>query len=162
MKKMLLILSLCFGFLFAGCSAGSAYELMANDVIIATSTEVHESLVAYDVAIQELFEKRQKVVWDKLERDLIKLALSNDETPESAKANAEYLTTAAQKDLGVILTDDRERQAQFETASDNLKYIIEISERIKDFVLYRSNVSEQWKQYLQAQRTELFRKKAGE
>lgn len=140
-----------------GCSAGSTYELMAMDNLILTSKETEKSLLAYDIAARAAFEKRREEVWKKVGRNVEKIALSKDETKESAKTLSIFVVSVAKKDLKLISEDDRERQKHFETALDNLRYIREVSERVKDFAITRMDVSKQWKEYLQAQRSAYFR-----
>lgn len=138
-------------FLFGGCAAGTSYELLGYDAIQAAAVEAAKGVDAYDTAVRLSQEKDKAEFLAKLGRDVVKIALSKDETPENAEKLATAITTAAAKHFADQTENERRRAAWYEVTKDNLAFILQVCEDGKAFAIYRADVSAQWKSYLQAQ-----------
>ena len=147
-------------FLALGCAAGTSYELLGYDAIQAADVEAAKGVDAYDVAVRAAAEKDKAEFLGKLGGDVVKIALSKDETPENAAKLAAAVTAAAAKHFADQTEQERRRAAWYEVTKDNLAYIVQVCEDGKAFAIYRADVSAQWKTYLQAQaRTRLAKMK---
>ena len=67
-----------------------------------------------------------------------------------ADALADRIVASMRQHLANYAEQERRRAELYSATIDNLDYIIQVSQNGKDFVIYRSNIAEQWKQYLQA------------
>lgn len=159
MRYLALICFILISSFLAGCNAGTTYELYGMDAIVLASQEAQKSLIAYDEFARSATQERKEVLYNHLREDLKKIALSNDETPESAKVLADAVVKGFKENLEVIESDDQRRQKNFDTARDNFLYVQEVADRIKSYAVYRSNISEQWKQFIIAQGNELVKER---
>ena len=80
MRHLLMIVPL----LAVGCAAGTSYELLGYDAIQAAAVEAAKGVDAYDQAVRAAAEKDKAEFLGKLGGDVVKIALSKDETPENA------------------------------------------------------------------------------
>ena len=133
-----------------GC-AGTSADLLAYDNIEAGATEAKKGLVASNEALVSAYAKQEAAYLTALEKDIENIALSKDETQESAKVLAKTVVDALRKNLVEKAKEEQNRATLFNVTMDNLNYVIEVCQQGKDFSIYRSNVSAQWKAYLNAQ-----------
>jgi len=137
--------------LLLGCQAGTSYELLGYDTIQLAAIEAQKGVDAYDQAIRASDGANVAAFKKTLTRNIVKIALSKDETPENAQKLADKIVTDTEAYLNAKMEQERRRNVWYETTTDNLKFIIEKVEDAKQFAIYRSNISAQWKQYLMAQ-----------
>lgn len=137
--------------LMFGCSAGTSYQLLGYDAIQLAAVEAQKGVKAYDSAVRLSAEKDRTEFLAKLARDIVKIALSRDETPENAKALATAIVDASVVHSANQTEQERRRAQWYEATMDNLRYIIDTAEDSKAFAIYRADVSAQWKAYIQAQ-----------
>lgn len=134
-----------------GCQAGTSYELLGYDVIQAAALEAQKGVDAYDTAIR-LTDSRDTAEYKaKLAQDIVAIAMSPDETPETAKVLAQRIVDGAQAYIDGKLEQERRRAQWYEATTDNLRFIIETADDCKSFAIYRADVSAQWRTYLQSQ-----------
>ena len=89
-------------FLAMGC-AGSGYQLLGYDAIEAAAVEAKKGVLAYDGAARAALEADRAEYLGKLARDVVKIALSKDETPENARNGGAQATPAPgnEDDVGI-------------------------------------------------------------
>ena len=156
MKRLMLLILLLASSLFMGCNAGTSADLLAYDNITAAADSVIASVDAYNKASKFSTERLQAEFIKSMQKDAYDIALSNDETAESAKILADKIAANLSVAISNFAKENETREKLYSVTMDNLLYIKEVSQQGKDFSIYRSNVSEQWKSYMNAQkRTEL-------
>ena len=151
MRRKLLYLWMLLPFLALGCQAGTSYELLGYDVIQAAAMEAQKGVDAYDTAVRSSDSANIAEYKKLLARNIVKIALSKDETPENAQKLADKIVADAAKYMEELMVQERRRIAWYEATSDNLKFIVETADDCKSFAIYRADVSAQWKTYLHAQ-----------
>lgn len=139
-----LLLMLCLG----GC-AGTSADLLSYDNIQAAALEAQKGVAAYNNAILVGEQQKQAEVLKAL-GDTIILQAGKNLTPEDAAKLAGRVVTAMTLHMSNLAEQDRRRQAIYEPTMDNLAYILTVCEQAKQFVLYRADIAQQWKVYLQA------------
>jgi len=134
-----------------GCAtAGLSAELLSLDAISRANQEAIEGVGLYDQALAEAAARDHREYLAKLGADVAKIALSKDETPESAATLAAAVSAGAAKHYAAQAEDARRRRKLFDVTMDNLAYGIEVAQDVRAFILFRSNVARQWKQYIAA------------
>ena len=132
----------------SGCRAGSAYEAMLHDNVIAAAeealkgVEIFNATVVADAAIRQ--EGLIKAVSDGIE------ALAQDQAidAEQAAVLAASVTDSLRTHLTNYAEQEQRRSVLYEVTVDNLRYIIQISEQGKKFTLYKADIGDQWREYL--------------
>jgi nicotinamide mononucleotide (NMN) deamidase PncC len=133
-----------------GCTAGSSAVLLSYDNIQAAAQEVQKGVAAYDTAVKADEAKLQAQVMAALNADILTLA-QKQLSPADAKALADRVTLSMTVHLANFTEQEKRRSAVYSATLDNLQFILDICESGKNLELYRSNIDEQWKQYLAAQ-----------
>jgi hypothetical protein len=135
-----------------GC-AGTAADLLAYDNIIAAAQQAEIGVKAYDTTVQADTAQRQTEMLKALRESILIVAKASPAASQpsgGADALADRIVAAMQQHLANYAEQERRRAALYGSTMDNLDYIIQVSQNSKAFVLYRSNIADQWKQYLQA------------
>jgi len=148
---MKLLLPLLLVLPMIGCNAGTTYQLLGYDAIDAAAVESAKGVKAYDTAIRLAIVKDREAYIAKLGRDVVKIALSKGETPESAAKLATAIVDATSAHIAGNAEQERRRAQWFGVTVDNLEYIRDVCADAKAFAIYRSSIDAQWKHYLQTQ-----------
>jgi len=138
--------------LAAGC-VGTAAHLLAYDNIIAAAEQAKVGVQAYDAAVQADTTRRKAEMLKALRESILIVAKAPSAASQpdgGAEALADRIVASMQQHLTNYTEQERRRAELYAATIDNLDYIIQVSQDGKDFVIYRSNIAEQWKQYLQA------------
>jgi hypothetical protein len=136
----------------AGC-AGTAADLLAYDNIIAAAQQAKIGVQAYDTAVLTDTARRQAEMLRALRESILivaKVPSAASQPDGGADALADRIVASMRQHLANYAEQERRRAELYSATIDNLDYIIQVSQNGKDFVIYRSNIAEQWKQYLQA------------
>jgi len=134
-----------------GCGAGLTADLMTYDNIIAAAKEAEKGVNAFNEAVITDTAHRQKAMLDALARGIKETAAQEKIlNSEQADAIAQRAVTLLTGHLANYTEQERRRSKLYAITIDNLRYIIQISEQGKKFAIYRADVGEQWKQYLEA------------
>lgn len=149
MRTIALLLSifLCL----SGCTAGTVYQVLGYEQIDAASLEAEKGVLAYDTAVRAAAVKNHEVYLKKVAADVEAIALSKGETDASAKNLGKIIADGVTKHFAGMAEQERRRAEWLATTLDNLAYIREVCADSKAFAIYRSNVGEQWRMYLQSQ-----------
>ena len=134
----------------AGCQAGTSAELLTFDNITAAAVEVKKGVLAYDQAVVGEQVKTSNTLMTALSKDVANIAAGGGMSKEEAAALGERVAAVMRGHLANFAEQERRRQLIFEPTIDNLNYIIQICAQGKQFSIYRSSVSAQWKAYLEA------------
>ena len=138
--------------LSAGC-AGTAADLLAYDNIIAAAEQAKVGVKAYDTAVRADTARRQAEMLKALRESIlivVKAPPAASQPAGGAEALADRIVASMQQHLADYTEQERRRGELYAATIDNLDYIVQVSRNGKDFVIYRSDIAEQWKQYLQA------------
>jgi len=138
--------------LSAGC-AGTAADLLAYDNIIAAAEQAKVGVQAYDAAVRADSARRQDEMLKALRDSIIIVAKSSSSTSqpdEDVDALADRIVASMRQHLANYAEQERRRAELHAATIDNLDYIVEVARKGKDFVIYRSGIATQWRQYLQA------------
>jgi len=131
-----------------GCQSGTTYEMLVHDNVIAAATEVQKGVDAFNETIVTDTEKRQNAMIDAIGQGIKDVAQDNALDEEQATALALKVTGVIRQHLANYAEQERRRREIYEAITDNLLYIIQISRDAKQFILYRADVDEQWRAYL--------------
>jgi len=142
-----LIWGLLATLVLAGCGAGTAYELLERDAVIAAATEAKKGVLAFNQAVEIGTAMSRAEMVRKVGEGVYTAALATS-TPEEAAAIAKRSTGLLLDHIANYMEQERRRANLLEVTLDNLDYIIQISQDGKQFALYRSDVTTQWKQYI--------------
>lgn len=135
-----------------GC-AGTAADLLAYDNIIAAADQVKVGVQAYDAAIKADTARGQAEMFETLRKSIlivVKAPSAASQPGGDADALADRIVASMRQHLANYAEQKRRRAELHAVTMDNLDYIIQVCRNGKDFVIYRSDIAEQWKQYLQA------------
>ena len=152
MRKLWIgILLVVMSFSALGCGAGLATDLSTYDNVIRAATEAKLGVVAFNAAVQRDTVHRQSAMLA-LVGDGIKTIAMKDGAMTETKADkiSQEVVTSLQAHIANYMTQERRRSELFAVTIDNLNYIIRISEQGKEFSIYRADIGEQWKAYLQS------------
>ncbi len=145
------ILGLLLLGLFAGCNtAGLAHDLLAYDNIIKAAVEARKGVDAFNATVVVDTAHRQAAMIQAVSKGIVDLAQDSAIDEEAAKALAQAVTEKLITDLANYTEQERRRAHLYEVTIDNLNYIIEVSEKGKKFSIYRADVNQQWKDYLES------------
>ena len=137
----------------AGC-AGTAADLLAYDNIIAAAEQAKVGVDAYDAAVRAETSRRQGEMLKALRESILIVAKAGPAAGQpggdDAEALADRIVASMRQHLANYAEQERRRAELHAVTMDNLDYIIQVCRNGKDFVIYRSDIAEQWKQYLQA------------
>jgi hypothetical protein len=97
----------------AGCQAGTSAELLGYDNIQAAAVEARKGLAAYDQAIRLEAQKNHEAYLQKVHSDVVKIALSHDETPENARKLADEVVKGARAHFANQTEQERRRAEWF-------------------------------------------------
>ncbi len=160
MRKLITGLVVCCGLcMFVGCGgAGTAYDMLTHDNVIAATVEAQKGVVAFNTTVQLEMAARQRAMVAAVGRGVRIVAESQAIAPDQAAALAAKVVESLNAHLQNYDEQDRRRVELFEITMDNLNYIIQISEQSKKFALYRSDIGEQWKAYMESSMKNLIRK----
>ncbi len=134
-----------------GCTAGTVYQVLGYDAIDAATLEVRKGIDAYDISVRASAARNRKEYVAKLKGDVVKWALSKGETEASAEIVGNLVATGAETFFANSTEQERRRAQWYAVTIDNLDYIREVCEDSKAFAIYRADVSQQWRSYLQSQ-----------
>ncbi len=146
MKKMIVALVM-LAFL-SGCGAGSAYEVMLHDNVIAAAREALKGVDAFNEAVVTDTAARQEHLIQAVGDGIKALARDQEITPEQADVLAEGVVDSLRTHLANYAEQERRRSHLYEVTVDNLQYIIQISEQGKKFTIYKADIGVQWQDYL--------------
>ncbi len=141
------------GMIVMGGCAGTAADLLAYDNIIAAAQQAKIGVQAYDTAVQADTARRQADMLAALRESIIIVAKASPAASQpagDADALAERIVASMRQHLANYAEQERRRAELYAATVDNLDYIVQVSQNGKDFTIYRSNIADQWKQYLQA------------
>ena len=148
MRKTLLVMVLLAA-VVGGCGAGTAYDLTERDAVIAAAIEAKKGVVAFNQAVVAGTTLRRDSMVKAVGEGVKNVAVKTT-TPEEAGKIAEEVVVLLLTHIENYAEQDRRRSQLFSVTIDNLDYIIEISEQGKQLALYRSDVSAQWRAYIQS------------
>ena len=146
-KKLLILLLLVLP--FGGCYAGTSADLLSYDAIQAAAVEAQKGVEAYNATVLADAQQKKGEILKALGAT-VALVASETSTPEEAASLAARVVASMQTHMANLEEQERRRQNVYEVTRDNLEYIVGVCEQSRQFVLYRSSISEQWKEYLQA------------
>lgn len=136
--------------LFVGCGAGTAYDVLAHDNVIAAALEAKKGVEAFnETVIADTAARRANLV-KTVGNGVKATALAQAVGDKQAEALAQDVMAELTRHLNNYAEQERRRANLFEVTIDNLNYIIQISEQGKKFALYRADIGLQWKQYLES------------
>lgn len=135
------LLLLCLLPLVGGCmTAGTSADLLSYDVISSAAVEAAKGVENFDTAIKTDQAKTQAAMLVALKASIVEA--------KGDPALADRVIVAMTTHLANLTEQERRRATLKETTLDNLTFIQEVCKRSKDFVVYRSDVSSQWKAYI--------------
>jgi len=139
---------MCVGLLFvSGGCAGLAADLAGYDLITATVVEAKKGFDAYDTALRADAVKRRANLLAVLKRDLTQLAQANLPPVEAVLA-AEQGVALLAKNLDDMAEQERRRQTIYDVTSDNLLMVAETVESMRKLSIFRADIEQQWKDYI--------------
>lgn len=148
MKQIMIgVIGLMF---FAGCGAGTSAQLLAFDNIELAADEVTKGVNQYHQSDKEATLKVQDAYVKAVESDVYKIAMSNDETPETAKKLAETVSVKLRQAMMDFEIQSQNREKLYSVTIDNLNYIKQVCTDARAFEIYRADIGAQWKSYLES------------
>lgn len=136
--------------LLAGC-AGNAYEMLAADTISASATNVKTGVTALVTTVSSDTAKDEAAVANEV-GDAVVLAYNKGKTSTQPAIDPAVMKAAVavamQDRIGKILEQQKRLSALTAVISDELAFIQQNCQQLKDFVVYRSNIDQQWQSYL--------------
>lgn len=132
-----------------GCAAGTSAELLSYDNIEAAANEAKKGVVAYDLTIRAEQANTAGEVTAALAKDVTAIAARGGLPPADAAALGERVGLSVKAHMANLTEQERRRQALFEPTVDNLDFIIQVCAQGRQFAIYRSDVSAQWRSYLE-------------
>jgi len=155
MIRLLLVVMM----LLVGCQAGTSYELLGYDAIELATVEARKGVIAYDAAVRANGVRLERELLTRLKATIIEAALADGQEPADAESYAEAIVFAGtpeglvpvRQHLTNLREQERRRQVLLEVTLDNLDYAADVAKLAKEFALYQSDISAQWKAYLMAQ-----------
>lgn len=140
-----------------GCTltpAATSADLLTYETISAALREVKVGVQLYDQTVRSDSQARQEEMFRALEQSVLIVAGGPSSQPDSPRPTPEQyaaeITAAMRKHVANYAEQDRRRQALYAATVDNLEFAAETAERGRQFSLYRADVSEQWRRYLDA------------
>lgn len=150
---LLLLCALCVSAV-SGCYAATVgVDLQGYDVIQQAAAEARRGLEAYDLMARSQALRDRDNVLAGLQGDLADLIAEVRDDPNSALHDAEpaRLVSVLDAKLADLAEQERRRQAWYAATSDNLEFVIETAGKQRNFALYRADIEEQWRAYLQSE-----------
>lgn len=148
-KKWILILLPLV--LLTGCGAGPAYEMLTADTISASATNVKTGVIALSTAVSTDTAKDEAAVANEV-GDAVVLAYNRGKTPTQPAIDPAVMKAAVaaamQDRIGKLIEQQRRQSALMSAILDELAFIQQNCQQLKDFVVYRSNIDQQWQLYL--------------
>lgn len=152
MKTLPYMILLLLSAMIVGCQAGESAELLTYDSISAATAEVRKGVTAYDESTAIAVQQNMDAMLAKLGDVVEQAVLENDMTAEQAADVRQRVSASLKGHIQNYIESERRRHELREAILDNLAFIDETCEQARQYVLYRSNVSTQFRQYLQATR----------
>ena len=149
MKRFLLTLVLGLLPLLAGGCAGQQADLLSYDNIIAANTEAAKGVRALETGLLGDVEKQKTQLF----ADVATWVVESHRTatqPGEVAADAAEIASRVRTHVTNLSEQERRIRVTTETTLDNLLYAQEVAEKAKRFVIYRANVADQFRQYLEA------------
>jgi hypothetical protein len=144
MKRLLNLVLAFFPIICVGCTAGVGADLVGYDAIIAANQEAAKGVEALRVGLEGTIARDKGQLMVNL-HDWVKQAATQ---PDDAEGNATEIVARMTKHLAEI----EEQQARLELVvgptMDNLAFAIDVAQKAKKLVIYRSDMTTQWKEYL--------------
>lgn len=137
--------------IMGGCAAGTSYQLLGYDAIQLAAVEAQKGVKAYDEAVRLSAQRARVELLAAISKDLVKAALAQGQTAETAQAYATAVVETVAKRLDDLEEQQSRRREWYEVTMDNLRYILDVCEDARQFVIQRADIESQWKAYLQAQ-----------
>ncbi len=136
--------------LIGGCgSKGLTFDLLTYDNIIGATQEARKGVDALHLTVQTDTAHRQEDMLNAVGAGIRKLAENESITPEEAEVLAAAVTESLRGHLANYREQERRLAKLYGITVDNLDYIIEISERGRKFSLYRADIGQQWREYIE-------------
>lgn len=145
------IVGLLLMMMLMGCGqVGATHDLLAYDNIIAATLEAKKGVEAFNLTVETDTAHRQEQMLQAIGVGIKKLAESESITPEQAETMAAAVVESLRTHLANYTEQQRRRARLYEVTIDNLNYIIQVSEQGKKLTIYRADLSQQWKDWLQS------------
>jgi len=156
MKKLLILLVALPVAMCIGCGAGTSYELQTFDVMEDGLGRTKVGVEAFYVSLKKETAQKQEEVINASGQSLylaIKDTLNNSgKSPEEIEALAKKNQLDFIKRLNVKLNDLAEQERRndniYSDVMDNLDTMLQLCADTKKFVIYRSDIQAQWKEYV--------------
>ena len=145
--KLLTMLCLLAALAAGGCQSQPA-DLMACDVQVAVLEQVQKSVDAYNATLIAQGAAKQAEVVAALGRDIETIALAPATQPADAAALAERVKASLAGHLANLTEQERRRAELYNVTSDNIRFGTETAQQARQLMLYRSDISAQWKDYI--------------
>ena len=148
MKKF--IVGLVMLVMLAGCGAGEAYQLSLADNVIAAASEALKGVEAFNETVIVDTANRQESMIQNVGEGVREVAQDQAMDDEQAAALVQSVMNSLRVHLANYAEQEHRRAHLYEVTVDNLKYIIQISEQGKKYTLYRADIGEQWRAYIES------------
>ena len=136
--------------LITGCGAGSAYEVLTYDNIIAAAVEAQKGVDAFNQTVVADTARQHEQMLQAVGVGIRDIAEQQALDPEQADALADSVVASLRVHLANYAEQEQRRAKLYEVTRDNLAYIVQISEQAKKFIVYRADIGAQWQQYLES------------
>lgn len=134
----------------SGCGAGLTHDLLTYDNIVAATVEAKKGVEAFNETVITDTAYRQEQMLQAVGNGIKKQAQDSALNAEEAEALAQDVVATLKTHLANYVEQERRRAHLYEVTLDNLNYIIQISEQGKKFSIYRADIGQQWKDYLES------------
>ena len=134
--------------LFSGCGAGTTFSVLTYDNVITAANEVRKGVDALNATVITDTARQQEYMIQSVGRGIKNLAVNQDIDPDQVEIIVQEVMTSLRSHLKNYAEQERRRAELHEITIDNINYIIQISEQGKKYVIYRSDMSTQWQDYL--------------
>ncbi len=151
MRKWKILAGLAVVLLLTGCQAGTSAQLLAFDNVEAATSEVKKGVEAYDTSVRASSTKLRSTFIKAVGQDVVMIALSENESEATAKKLADAVMANLSRAMNDFEEQERRRAELFNAIMDNIAFVFQVCENARAFELYRANISEQIKAYVENQ-----------
>ena len=149
MKTQIVLLLILAAVCMTGCMAGTSAELLTYDTIAASAVESQKGVDALGQAVQTQDARTQEQVADAVAATVLK-AMGKTLTPEDQAKLRDAVRQEMRTKIADMIEQERRRNELLAAIRDNLDYIQELCRQGKEFTLYRANIDQQWKSYIES------------
>ena len=118
--------------------------------MIAAVSEALKGVEAFNETVIVDTANRQESMIQAVGEGVKKVAQDQALGDEQAAALAQSVVGSLRVHMTNYAEQERRRARLYEVTVDNLKYIIQISEQGKKFTIYKADIGEQWRAYIES------------